>query len=849
MDLRIDFPVALLLLLPLAGYFIFTYLRQPLRSRRFKTVFTLRVAAVTLLVVALASPYLLLPIKDEQVLFLVDRSASMQQHEAEALQFIEQSLTHKKAHHLVGIYSFGEGFQTEALLSKKLNKLPALSKFEGRGNTNIEQALQVASGVIDSNKATRIVLLSDGNETVGEVEQALQRLSPLITVDTVQLTDSYQADVAVDNVASPERAFVGELQTITADISATEATTATLGLYANDVLRQEKQVALVAGDNQFTYQEPAEMEGLVRYEVRINREQDAIIENNSYASMTQVKAPPHILVVQGEHKPTPAISQALGTSIRHTTLKASELPQSLSSYLQYDAIIFDNVPGYSVGEARMQVIEQAVHSFGVGFMMSGGEMSFGLGGYAKSPIEKILPVDMEVTGKHKVPSTGLVIVLDRSGSMSGEKMRLAKEAAVRATEMLREEDTLGFIAFDDKPWRIIATAPMSNRDEAIAKILSVTVGGGTEIYSSLKEAYADLAPLDLQRKHIILVTDGQENTRRDYRAMTEQGLSDQTTLSTVSIGADADPNALEKMSEMGSGRFYNVLDANMIPTILARETAMVSRTYIEDNPFYPRIYNVPAWSALFATGVPQMNAYIATTAKKGATVIADSAQEDPVLAQWRYGMGTSIAFTSDASGAWAGDWAQWDNWQTFWQKAVAELLPTYNETPYTISQSGNTFSLVDPTDHASLLEVHAVNEQGEQLEVTQQAVAASKLTFTVEATPGTVFFSVDNGTGDIFRLGKTIPYSEEYKQQPVDIKQLEHIAHQTSGQVLTAPKQAFRKLAQKSEATQRITVPLVVVAMLLFFMDITLRRFTGVIRRKSKPKQQPTTTIMDKLKQ
>ena len=112
-----------------------------------------------------------------------------------------------------------------------------------------------------------------------------------------------------------------------------------------------------------------------------------------------------------------------------------------------------------------------------------------------------------------------------------------------------------------------------------------------------------------------------------------------------------------------------------------------------------------------------------------------------------------------------------------------------------------------------------------------------------------MFFSVDNGTGDIFRLGKTIPYSEEYKQQPVDIKRLEHMAHETSGQVLTAPKQAFRKLAQKSEATQRITVPLVVVAMLLFFMDITLRRFTGVIRRKSKPKQQPTTTIMDKLKQ
>lgn len=848
MDLRIDVPIMLVLLLPVIGYFIMTYLRQPVRSRRFKTVITLRMLAVSLLVVALTSPYLLLPIKDEQILFLVDRSASMQQHEEEALTFIEESLAHKKEHHLVGIYSFAEGFQTEALLTKKLTTIPELTMLEAQGNTNIEQALQVASGIVEPKKATRIILLTDGNETTGDVAQALQRLSPLITVDTVQLTNHYQADIAVENFTSPERAFVGEMQTLVADISATEATTATVGLYTNDVVQQEQQINLQQGTNQITYQQPATAQGLVRYEVRVAREHDAIIENNTYASMTQVKAPPHVLIVQHEANATDAIARALGTSITHTTLEASELPQTLSSYLQYDAIIFDNVPGYVVGEARMQVIEQAVHSFGVGFMMTGGEMSFGLGGYAKSPIEKIVPVDMEVTGKHKVPSTGLVIVLDRSGSMSGQKMQLAKEAAVRATEMLREEDTLGFIAFDDKPWCIIDTAPMQNREQAINKILAITVGGGTEIYASLKEAYEDLAPLDLQRKHIILVTDGQENTRRDYREMTEQGLTNQTTLSTVSIGADADPKALEKMSAMGSGRFYNVLDANMIPTILARETAMISRTYIVDNPFYPRIYDVPTWSPLFAQGVPQMNAYIATTAKSGATIIADSAEDDPILAQWRYGMGTSVAFMSDASGAWAGDWAAWDNWQRFWQKAVAEILPTYNETPYAISQTGNTFTLIDPTNRANLVEIKAVNEQGEQLPITQQALTASKLTFDVATAPGTIFIQVDNGTGDVFKLGKTIPYSEEYRQQPINEQQLALIAQTAKGEVLTTPQQAFRKLTQKSEAVQSITLILIAVAMVLFFIDITLRRFTGVIRRKPKLIQpNHNTTITDKL--
>ena len=183
----------------------------------------------------------------------------------------------------------------------------------------------------------------------------------------------------------------------------------------------------------------------------------------------------------------------------------------------------------------MTVIEQAVKQFGTGFMMVGGETSFGLGGYFQSPVERMLPVEMDVKGKHQLPSLGLMIVLDRSGSMAGQKMELAKEAAARSVEMLRPDDQFGLIAFDDRPWEIIPVGPIKDIEGTVNDILSITPGGGTEIYSSLEEAYNQLEDVNVQRKHIILLTDGQSSTSNDYESLITDALSKNVTLSTVSI--------------------------------------------------------------------------------------------------------------------------------------------------------------------------------------------------------------------------------------------------------------------------------------------------------------------------
>ncbi|QFF98306.1 VWA domain-containing protein [Psychrobacillus glaciei] len=828
MDLRIDQPLWLLLFVPILLYFSWTWKKDKKVFRREgKVVFFIRIVAVFCLVLGLTNPYLLLPIKEEQVLFLVDRSASVQGTDQQVAEWIEKSLTSRKDTQLVGVYTFAEDFQTEVALTKGEVNLPVFTPMRASGNTDIARALQLSTGIVEPNKATRIILFSDGLETSGSVADELMKIAGgNITIDVVQLERIASEDVAITSFETPPVAFEGEQQQLNVQLESTNDTKGELLLYQNDQIISREHVSLEKGTNSFTFRNSSTGEGLLKYEVQIIVPGDELIENNKLTSVTNVESSPKVLVVtqDGKHSNIPTvIDQA---AIQTDVIDATALPFDLSNYLAYDAIVFDNVPGHEVGEQKMMVIEQAVKNFGVGFMMVGGENSFGLGGYFKTPIEKLLPVEMEIKGKHQLPTLGLVIVMDRSGSMSGSKFDYAKEAAARSVEMLREGDTLGFIAFDDRPWEIIEPAPLSNKEEALDTILSVGVGGGTEIYPGLALAYERLAPLKLQRKHVILLTDGQSYKNSDYQTLIEEGAKDNITISTVAVGQDADRALLESLAEMGAGTFYDVADESTIPAIMATETAMISRTYIEDNPFYPIIYGDPTWTSLFAEGVPQMNAYIATTPKQMASVIAESEKEDPVLAEWMYGLGRTIAFTSDSTGEWSGDFARWKNWGDFWNTAVSRLLPAYSEVPFTIQKANDgSYTVIDPSGKSSFIEVAAVNEKGVELPVTSEPIAPGKSRVTVESEPGLVFFRVSNEQDAVYQAGMSIPYSEEYKLQKPNTGKLELIASRTGGKMLKDASEAFRPIHLVSSEKQPIQQKLILTAILLFFIDITIRRF------------------------
>lgn len=845
MGIEFKYPILLLLLIP-AGWLIFLYLKQ--KSPGKALIACIRSAVFLLLIMALAIPQIVLPIKGQTVIFLTDRSASVGNMENDALSWLEEAIGNKAANDRHGIASFGGNIQLEQTLTAGKQ---GLTQFNGKidaGDTNLEAAIQSVSSLFPHQSGGRIVLISDGNETAGNSADAVRMLKNRgIELDYVLLDGEAGEDVSIKELNVSPTLYIGEEVPLLLTVESNAAKTAVIRISVNHQEVLQEKVNVKAGANVYQFSYKPEEAGLHVFKAEIEADGDTFIENNVMQQVANVKGTPKLLLVQQEGAAD--ISGAFSGLDVDTALPEG-LPTTLSGFLKYESIVFENVPATSVTEPQMQLIEQAVKEFGTGFVMTGGEESFGLGGYFKTPIEKLLPVDMEIKGKNEMPSLGLVIVMDRSGSMIGDKLELAKEAAARSVELLREEDTLGFIAFDDRPWEIVETEPLADKQKVAGEIRSVTPGGGTEIFSSLELAYENLQDLKLQRKHIILLTDGQSASNGDYDALIEAGKEKNITLSTVALGSDADRGLLESLAELGSGRFYDVTDSSVIPSILSRETVMATRTYIEDNPFYPLSSPHPDWSTLFADGVPQMNAYIATTAKNRASLPLVSTKDDPVLAEWQYGMGKTIAFTSDLSGKWAGDWARWEKWPVFLNQLVANTLPQYESEPFSLevvrSNEGTVLTVQSAAKTSLPMEAAVVSEKGEPIETNVKLSAPGKYEITIPEKAGMFYLSLKQtdaaGDMNMYQTGFTIPYSAEYLLQGKNESLLKELSANTGGRQLKQAEEAFRPLADQPKNIQPISSMLILVAFLLFFTEIAIRRF-GLpkkwkgIKRADKPER------------
>lgn len=813
----------------------------------------MRMIVFALLIFSLTIPQILLPIKGETVIFLTDRSASVKNAENEALEWIENSVMEKQKEDAFAVVTVGENVSLEQQVGTQKNPITAFNSKVNEAETNLEAGIQFASSLIPRNSSGRIVLFSDGNETVGNSREAANLLKNRnIELDYVLLKNQVSEDLSLAEMSVPPSLYKGEEAPVSITINSNANKKAVIRLSVNNQEILKEIVDVKEGKNVYTFSHKANTSGLTVYKGEVAADDDTFIENNTLHSVANVKGTPKVLIVQGKDggNLAPIIEDA-GVDVE--VIPPEKLPTVLSGYIQYQSIMFNNVAATVITENQMNMIEQAVKEFGTGFVMAGGEESFGLGGYFKTPIEKLLPVDMDIKGKKEMPSLGLVIVMDRSGSMSGNKLELAKEAAARSVELLRDEDTLGFIAFDDRPWEIVETAPLKDKKEAADKIRSVTPGGGTEIYSSLEMAFQELEDLKLQRKHIILLTDGQA-PGGDYEGLIESGKEKNITLSTVALGSDADRGLLEDLATMGSGRFYDVTDSSVIPSILSRETVMATRTYIEDQPFFPGIQPYPEWARLFESGVPQMNAYIATTPKQRAQVPILSEKEDPVLAEWQYGLGHTIAFTSDFSGKWSGDWARWDNWPSFINQLVTKTLPQYESEPFRISftkENGNPVLSLESARNQSLpIEAALVSENGEKINTNTKLVAPGKYELTMPNQSGMFFLSVkqtnQNGETQTYQTGFTVPYSDEYLLDGPNENLLKELSKITGGKVITSEKDPFRPLKNKMKKEQPISQWLILAAFMIFFIEIATRRF-GLIALIGNSIKKGNTKSVEKL--
>lgn len=833
----------------------------------------IRTSIIIVLILALAGVQLLWPIQQMETTFVVDLSHSMSEHEDKIIQQINRAIHQKDPKDNVAVITTGANASVEMPLNNSTNGLQTFQTNTNPSFTNLSAGLQLARGLFQEDRNGRVVLMTDGNENVGDaVRQASYLKQQGFVVDVLPYQPTSKQDVAIQSFKVPETTYLGEQAKLNLTLESSVNNTSRIRIQKDGQWVIDQQVPLKQGTNQLEFDTLITKDGLHTFRAEVISEVDQVSQNNRLSAISESKGIPRVLIVEGKDKEADNLTNSLRSSaIQTKTIPVELLPTQLSSFLHYDSIVLSNVSAHTISQSQMLLMNKAVKDFGVGLIMTGGEQSFGLGGYFKTPIEEALPVYMDIKGKKEIPSLGLSIVLDKSGSMEGDKIALAREAAARSIELLRERDTLGVIAFDSTPWQIIDTKPINNKEEAIKKVRSITASGGTDIFTPTSQAYSQLMPLELKRKHIILLTDGQSAATMNYPEMIVNGKEKGVTLSTVAIGSGADSILLNEMATLGDGRFYQVNDASSIPSILSRETAMITRTYIEDNPFYPTAVGNAEWKLNFEQGVPKMNAYIATSLKGRAQQVLTSEKEDPVLSRWQYGLGKTVAWTSDLTGKWAGDWPVSSTWSSVWNDIVSWTLPQYNNHAYEVEKTikGDEIKLkvISSEETPLSLDAQLVSETGEEITFDIQAKAPRIYEGTFKTDdPGVYLLNItekENGNPiSSFKTGVVVPYSEEYSFSAMNNTAIQEIANAGGGRVVDNSDEVFSNKGLKQRYDeQHLFYLLLSLVLLLFLLDVAIRRFRmnfaflrniqaplEGMRSKKEEATQVRTSQLDKLK-
>ncbi|WHH59611.1 VWA domain-containing protein [Petroclostridium sp. X23] len=829
-----------LLLLPLAAAMVFfmnRHIKQLVKWRRI-CITVSRMVIFTMLILALSGISIKSYTDDTTTVFVVDRSDSTAEWEETVGNFIQDAINEKRNKDGIGIVSFG----ANALVEQSVSRQPRFNGFETKiesSYSNIEEGLRLAYSLMPTDTRKHIVLITDGKENIGHTLQQVKLLREQgIVTDVFELPEKQQNDVQISQISVPEYIHINEQFDIVVNIDSNINTSAKIYLYADNQPVTHQTVEIQKGQNKFVFKDTATKGGNVVYKAVVDADIDDVLKNNEDSQFAYVKDVPHILLIQGQDEAGRELAKIFETDSDMTVIKPSAAPLELTEIQHYDCIVLSNVSAQDLDDRFMDSLESYVKHLGKGLVVTGGEDSYALGGYFRTPLERILPVDMNLKNKADIPNLGLVLVIDKSGSMSEgqyglSKIELAKEAAIRSTEALKEQDELGVIAFDGAAQWVVKTGKVDDIRAVQEKIGSIRADGGTSILPALDQAIQSLSGRDTKLKHIILLTDGQaENYGYDglIQTMKSQGI----TLSSVAVGTGADMDLLQYLAENGSGRFYKTDVFSDIPKIFTKETFLAGKTYINNRLFTPAL---TGFSEIMSNieSVPDLHGYVGTTAKSTAKVILSSDQDDPILASCQYGLGKVVAWTSDAKGQWTEDWMAWDQSAAFWKNILSWTLQHNQMEGYSLEGQieGDKVNLeLALEDMAADKEITGlvIDPDMHENQVRFDVTAPGKYKAQFKSDKLGAYITRINikhadGREESIQNGMVLSYSPEYDMNHVkDKDHIGRLAEAGGGRVLENSRQVIERELEKVWSEMDITHILLVIAMLVLMCDICIRR-------------------------
>ncbi|MGN6759089.1 MAG: VWA domain-containing protein, partial [Thermomicrobiales bacterium] len=828
MSLRFDFPLALLgllalpLLVPVALYGA----DRVNRARRVAAA-VVRLLLVACAIIALAGPAIVRQSNHLATIFLVDASDSVGPDGVTSAQAYIKSALAKLPHgDEAGIVVFGDNALVERSVSADPDLGPLLSK-PATGHTDLAGAVRLGLALFPEGFSRRLVVISDGQENKGDLATAATAAAASgveISTHTLQVATGDEA--LVSEVRAPARAREGETIDVNVTVQSTLPQSGQLRLFADGNLLAEQTVDLKAGDNAFTVTVKQPSAGFHRFRAEIKAGADTHWQNNTASAFTDVKGRARVLLLEGKPGGGDNLAAALTASgLLVDRLPADRAPATLPELVNYDAVLLVDAAADTLG-ARAAVLQSYVRDLGRGLVIVGGERAYGPGGYAGTPLEDLSPVRMELRNGVVNPPVSLVFALDKSGSMSESgtganggvsKMDLAKEAAFRAIKLLQPQDQIGIVAFDSAAYWVAPLKALRDQPDILNQLGSLRAGGGTDIRAGLAQAVQAQLGSASHVRHIILVTDGQSNN--NFADLIQQLHDNNITLSIVGVGQDVAPY-LPQLAAAGGGRYYFAADPSQLPDIFLQETRLALRSYFIEGDIGPRLGS-PSPITDGITAMPNLRGYVGTTAKPTAATVLVSDQGDPLLAQWQYGLGRVVAWTSDAKGQWAVDWLGWPDFARFWSRTVNWTIAAAPQDLQLTTRMDGDHALVtvdarDPSGNyrnGLTIAGTVVGPDGARRDITLRQTAPGRYEADLGAlTEGAHLLAVvakgSDGTPQAATTGGLIvPYSPEYALPRVDRAPLTRARDLTGGTELADPAAAFAHTLPPARQSRAVWPP------------------------------------------
>lgn len=846
-------PNTLLLLfmtIPIVWYIGFP--RFTFRRRRDSISLVLRTIIVTLLILAASGVQIVRQVDRLAVVFLVDASDSIgtDLREAQA-EYIQNAVTDKPVDDEWAVVVFGSDAAIDTPFSTITDVPPIQSTVLG-SNTDIAEAIQTAISLFPADARRRIVVLSDGIQTIGNAE-AKARLAEAsgVEISYVLFSREQTSDVRITEFTSPARVNEGQEFDISVSVEADEATSATLLLYTGNQLIDEANVTLLAGINNFTLTQRSSESGFLNFSAQliVDGEGDTFTQNNTLGTFSQVIGQPRVLLVSSDPAETNNLLPALeGAGIQVDVVTPLSLPSDTGALAIYESIIIANVPARDLSNQQMQRIQSYVRDLGGGLVFVGGPESYGPGGYFQTPIEAMLPVETQIRDQQRLPRLTIAYLIDSSGSMSTStdgvfsNLQLAQRAVNLSIQFLQPTDRAAVFTFEANGALVSPFQDVNDGLTLQADVNSLGAGGGTDILAGLETAERGMVNEVTDRRHLILITDGGASPTNLVETAQRLNIENGITLSVIAIGT-TQPQFLQFMSVVGGGNYHAVNNAAQIPNILAQETVLATRSYIEEGDIaVTAVSNSPMLDGL--SQPPPLQGYIATSERQTAQVVLRSPEPfaDPILATWQYGLGRTVAFTSDATGRWASNWVGWSDFSRFWGQVVNYSI--------TENAGNNIETQVNMVDGIAQIDVDARTEEGaflnnlvlqasildpnnEAQTITLQQTAPGQYQANFEPDAEGSYYLAINGGGNVAEdvvqfneiTGWVMSYSPEYAITEPNEGLLTDLAFITGGSDLAEnPTDSFVTTQAPRTAPAPIWQWMLIAAMLLFPLDIAVRR-------------------------